>query len=317
MAEALQLSDIRVHALTTVGSAKEYLGDTTGRDDLEEAIEFGLATNSPMAAGAMNNLTVVIDTTDARRIDEVLRQSRREAERFGDANLARFIRGNTIFTLWILGRWDEAIATADEFIAECEQGMPTILEAPTRLLRGCILLSRGSAEQALPDLRRGLELARNARNDPDAIVPALVRNAWADLRLGRTAEARSAFEEALPHLQRNWRARPWMMAEVAFELRETSVVRDVLLHASPSPGHRAMLAVLDGDFAAAAAGYAEASLLLFEAEAHLRLGEQLARADRRVEAEAEIEKALAFYRPVGATIFVEQCERVFVEAATG
>ena len=108
-----------------------------------------------------------------------------------------------------------------------------------------------------------------------------------------------------------------MLAEVAYELQETSGVRDVFLQLPPSPGHQAMLAVLDGDFATAAQGYAQASLLLFEAEARIRWAEQLARAGRRVEAATEIEKALAFYRPNGATLFVEQCERILLEEATG
>jgi hypothetical protein len=144
-----------------------------------------------------------------------------------------------------------------------------------------------------------------------------VRNAWADLRLGHIDEARARFEEGLEHLARYPHARPWMVAEVAFDLQETSVVRDVLLQGSPAPGREAMLAVLEGDFATAAERYATASLLLFEAEARLRWAEQLAGAGRRADAEAEIERALAFYRPAGAALFVEQCESVRVEAATG
>jgi class 3 adenylate cyclase/tetratricopeptide (TPR) repeat protein len=318
MAETLDLVDIRLHALTTIGSAKEYLSDATGREDLERAIEIGRASNSPMAAGAMNNLTVFIDTTDMRRVDELFREGLLEAERFGDAALMRFLRGNSVVVKWILGEWDDAMSIADDFIAECESGLPTILEGPTRLIRGCIALARGHAEAALPDLRRGLELARgSAVNDQEALVPALVRNAWAQLRTGHDADARATFGEAFPVLQRNPNARPWMLAEVAFELDETDVVRDVLRRLPPSPGLAAMLAVLDGDFATAAKGYAEASLLLFEAEARLRLGGQLATAGRRVEASTEIEKALAFYRPNGATLFIEQCESILVEEATG
>ena len=52
MADGLRLDDLRVHALTTIGSAKENLGDPTGRLDLERAVEIGRAANSPMTAGA-------------------------------------------------------------------------------------------------------------------------------------------------------------------------------------------------------------------------------------------------------------------------
>ena len=98
---------------------------------------------------------------------------------------------------------------------------------------------------------------------------------------------------------------------------ETDNVCEVLLRLPPSPGLAAMLAVLEGNFFEAAEGYAAASLLLFEAEARLRLAEQLVADGRRSEADGEISKALAFYRPNGATLFVEWGERLLSEAATG
>jgi class 3 adenylate cyclase/tetratricopeptide (TPR) repeat protein len=317
MAESLGLDDLRVHALTTIGSAKENLGDTTGRLDLERAVAIGRSANSPMVAGALNNITVFIDTQDMRRVDELNREAQREAGRFGDATLSRFLRGNSIACLWMLGEWDEAMSIADDFIAQCEQGSPNVLEGPSRLFRGYMTLARGRTESALPDFRRALEMAREGSSgDPDVLVPALVRNAWADLRIGREDEARDAFAEALPLLMEYPYTRPWMVAEVAFELGDTSVVRDALLQLPPAAGRHGMLAVLDGDFAAAADLYAAANLLLFEAEARLRWSEQLFSEGNRAAAEAEVEKALAFYRPIGASLFVERGERLLAEERT-
>jgi hypothetical protein len=108
-----------------------------------------------------------------------------------------------------------------------------------------------------------------------------------------------------------------VIAEVAFEIGDSSIVRDVLLASPPSAGRAAMLAVLDGNFAVAAAQYEAAHILLFAAEARLRLAEQLVDAGRRVEAENELAKALAFYRPIDATLFVQRGERLLDEAATG
>ncbi len=51
-----------------------------------------------------------------------------------------------------------------------------------------------------------------------------------------------------------------------------------------------------------------------EALARLLGGEELIDAGRRAEGEAEIEKALAFYRSVGATFFVQRGERLLAEA---
>jgi len=315
LAEGLGLDDLRVHALTTIGSAKEYLGDVTGRDDLERAIENGQSANSPMVAGAMNNLAVILDTIDFLRVRDLQRESLREAERFGDGNLMRFVRGNLIPLDWIAGEWDNAVAAADEFIAECELGSPHILEGPSRVFRAYIRLARGHRDEALEDFRRGLELAREIADDPQSLAPALVRIAWAYLQLGRISDARVAFREAIPILEKYPYARPWTLPEVAFDLGETSVIREILAGLPPSPGYQAMLAVLDGNFAEAAELYAEAGILLFEAEARLRAAEQLLAAGRTTEGGVALEGALAFYRFAGATLFIERGERLLAKSA--
>jgi class 3 adenylate cyclase/tetratricopeptide (TPR) repeat protein len=314
IADRLDLDDLRVHALTTIGSAKEFLGDSAGREDIEAAIEIGRAASSPMVAGALNNLSVVVDSTDTERVRELALATLHEAERFGDVSLMRFARGNLVPSSWLLGNWDEAVAGADDFIAECERGSPHILEGPTRLFRGYINLARGDRDRALPDFRRALELARERRADPDSLVPALVRNAWADLQLGRVSEARALFAEALPILAEHPYARPWVIAEVAFELGETSL-RDAFVSLGPSPGHRAMAAVVDGDFEQASRLYGEANIRLFEAEARLRHAEQLFATERSDEAEVELEKALEFYRSVGATLFIDRGEALLAKTA--
>ena len=316
IAERLGLDDLRVHALTTIGSAKESLGDTTGRENLEAAIELGRATGSPMLAGALNNLAVVLDNTDVRRVLDLARETLREAERFGDVLLMRFARGNLVPSQWILGDWDEALAAADEFVAECEQGSPHILEGLTRLFRGYIRLARGDRDAALPDFERALELARERRDHADLLVPALVRTAWAYLQLGRVAEARGLFAEAVPMLSEHPYAGPWAVAEVAVDLGETASIRDVFADLSPSPGHRAEVAVLEGDFEQASRLYGEANIRLLEAEARLRHAEQLVARGSSAEARIPLEQALAFYRSVGATLFVERGERLLAEART-
>jgi class 3 adenylate cyclase/tetratricopeptide (TPR) repeat protein len=314
MAGQLGLEDLRVHALTTIGSAKENLGDATGRLDLERAVEIGRAANSPMTAGALNNLGVVVDMIDVRRVQALYREGIREAERFGDLRLLRFLRGNILPMAWILGEWDDALSAADDFIAECEES-PHILEGPSRVFRGYIRLARGYRDEAMEDFRRGLEIARETQDDPQSLVPALVRLAWANLQMGHVADARAAFAEAMPLLEKHPYARPWTLPEVAVELGETSTVRRVLASLPPSPGYRAMLAVLDGDFGRASELYAEAGILLFEAEARLRAAEQLLATGRHVEGEIELETALSFYRSAGAVLFIERGEALRAKIA--
>ena len=315
MAERFGLVDLQVHALTTIGSAKEFLSDVSGREDLGRAIEIARAANSAMITVALNNLSVVLDTTDSRRVQELQVEALREAERFGDAHLMRFMRGNLIPIRWLMGEWDEATAAADEFIAECDQGSPHVLEGPARQFRGYILLARGRRDEALLDFERALEFARKAARDAEDVVPALARSAWANLQIGRVSEARALFQEMIPLLAKHPYARPWTVPEVAFDLGEAPAIREILAGLSHSPGHRAMVAVLDGDFTKAAELHAEAQILLFEAEARLRAAEQLLAAGPSAEGEIQLERALAFYRSVGATLFIERGERLLARTA--
>ena len=317
LAETLGLDEIRIEALTTIGSAKEFTGDTSGRDDLAQAVEIARAINSPLIAGALNNLSVPLDSSDLRATERVTREAIEHAERLGDMEIRRFVRSNLVVSTWITGAWDEGVALADELIAECEAGNPHVLEGPTRLVRACIALSRGERESALADFERALVLARGGRDDPQALVPALVRNAWARLRIGEAAKAQELLAEAIPFLEQDPYVRPWMLPELAFELGETGRVRSALSRISQSPGRDAMIAVLDGDFATAARLYEQSGHALFEAEARLRLAEQLVSEARRAEGATEVEKALAFYRPIGATLFVERGERLLAQEATG
>jgi class 3 adenylate cyclase/tetratricopeptide (TPR) repeat protein len=319
LAEELQLDEIRIHALTTIGSAREFLSDPTGRDYLRAAIELARSLDSPLITGALNNLSVVLDGFDLAETVELEREALSQAERFGDREMHRFLRGNLVVTLWLRGEWDVAMTMASAFISECEAGSPHILESPTLVTRGAIELARGNRDSALADLARGLELARTkaAAEDLQTILRALSLNAWARLGLGDVAQARAFFEEAVELFGRDPHARPWTLTEVAFELGQSGAIRDTIGRITPSPGRDASLALLDGDMETAARLYAEIGFTHFEIEARLRWAEQLA-AEGRVEAAHEqLERALAFYRSVGATLFVERAERLLAQEATG
>jgi tetratricopeptide (TPR) repeat protein len=313
IAGRLELGDVVVHALTTIGSAKEFLGDTTGREDLERAVELGRAASSVTASGALNNLMVVLDMDDIERAARLADEALEEAERFGDAVLARFVRGNRIGNLWILGDWEEALAVAERFIAECE-GSPHVLESNARQFRGYMRLARGLEQAALEDFLVGLELARQHPDDPQSVAPALIRMAWAYVQVGRVSDARPLFAEALPHLRKQPNVKPWTMPEVAVDLGEQEAIREVVLQLRPSPGRSGMLAFLGGEFEKAAEEYAKAGLRLFEAHARVRAGEQPS-GDHAKDAQAQLERGLSFFRSIGATRFVERGESLRARTA--
>ena len=135
------------------------------------------------------------------------------------------------------GDWDDALATADRFIAECEES-PHLLEAEQSPVPGLYEARPWDTDEALDDFRRALALARETPSDPQNMAPALVRSAWRIAWVvSRMLKRRSS--EALPFLRKDPFARPWTLAEVAVDLGQTAEVREILEPLHSEPGHGA------------------------------------------------------------------------------
>jgi class 3 adenylate cyclase/tetratricopeptide (TPR) repeat protein len=316
MADRLGLDELRAHALITIGTAKSYMGDEDGEKDLQNALEIGLAANSPTAATALNNLGVLASATDLRREYALVQESRQLGERMGDRETMRFADGNLIWCKWALGWWDEALEGANEFIAVCESGSPHYLESFVRDTRAAIRLARGDVEAALDDLGRARELARQAK-DPQAQLPSLGASARAYILLGRIDEARAFAHEFVSGLRGLSETPPFVgiIAEFADELGLAPELRELNDTAPSGRFKDAASAELDGDFERAAGICADLAFLTREASSRLRAAQNLIDAGRRAEGEVELQKALAFYRSVGATFFIERGEKLLAKSA--
>ena len=136
---------------------------------------------------------------DVRRAGELHEQTRRIADRLGLDSFIRWQRAEHIFHCHWEGRWDEAFATADQFIREIEAGQAHYMEAPCRVIRGTIELARGNAEDALADARLATESARGAR-DPQTLNPSLAFEAQMSLAVGDRGRASTLADEAARRL---------------------------------------------------------------------------------------------------------------------
>ena len=146
-----------------------------------------------MAATTLNNLAVLaVWEGDFGRADEIYPESIRVSERFGDRDAVRFVRGNAIFAAYALGRWDEALADADVFVAECESS-PHYSEGVVREARSSIRLGRGELAGAAEDRDFVLQQARKI-SDPQRLVPSLASSALTRLFLDDEPEARALAE---------------------------------------------------------------------------------------------------------------------------
>ena len=315
LAERFELAELEAHALATIGTAK-LLREPDAMSYLERGLEIALAANSPEAATILINLAVgAFFGGDVRREDELFGEAYLMAERFGDLDTLRFSRGDRIWTRWALGHWDEAGRAADEFIAECAAS-PHYLEASAREIRAYLRLARGDRDGALDDYRRSLELARQIK-DLQTLLPGLVQSARGLVLLGKIDEAQALAREAIElvgeHVENAFIF--WMLNPVARQLGLRQQVRDVVVRASEGPWKEVALAGADGDFSRAADLFAARGTPTFEAEARLCAAEELFEAGQRAEGESELQKALAFYRKVGATSYIQLGEALLAASA--
>ncbi|HEX2428780.1 MAG TPA: hypothetical protein VHI53_12685 [Gaiellaceae bacterium] len=314
LAEALNLDELRIHSLTTIGTAKTWL-DHTGEEELDRALELATAVNSPLAVAVLNNLGVrAVQNGDIPRSEEFTRASLELAEEFGDRENIRFARANLLFSSTQQGRWDETIGDADLFIAECETS-PRNMEGTARELRAWIRFARGDTDGALDDLEHALALAREMQ-DPPRLLPALLNRARVLSLLGRADEARMLVSEGM-EIARTTPTIGQLFGIVASEaetLGLTSEVEKLITMAPEGPWKDASLAEIRGERTRAADMYAHMGALHLEADARLDAGEELLAAGRPVEALTELQKALEYYRAVGATFFLQRAEPLLAEA---
>ena len=319
MAEALGLQELRAHAMATVGMTKRDMDDPAGHEEKKRALEIALDIDSPVASGIANNLAVdAILDGDLPRADGWYREALRLAERFGDKQSMRFVRANLNWTDFMSGRWSDALEVADALIAECEAGFPHALEFGIRLVRGSMRDAFGDADGALADHLRAVELARE-KEDPVQLAGTLSVCAATLADRGSLDEARSLIAEVIQLLRTTG---VHGMVGAASPFAERLGVRDEL-HAAVrdappprvKPWRDALLRALEDDYRGSAEIYAAMGALPLEAEMRFHAGERLVELGSRADGEAELQKALGFYRSVGATHYTRRAETLLAKTA--
>jgi class 3 adenylate cyclase/tetratricopeptide (TPR) repeat protein len=319
MAENLGLDELGAHALTTIGMAKQGLGDHTGRFDIERALELALEIDSPTASGVASNLAVqFMFEGDLRRADELWTESWRLSERFGDEASLRFLIAPRLSVDYLLGRWAQALEAADTFIADCETGSPHTNEWNARTFRGAIREARGDAEGALADHTRGVAYAREIQN-PLYLAETLAHCAATVAGQGDCEQALTMLDEVIRLTRKHGMVSGLAICGVfAGELGVTNELRTAIEEA-PGPAfrgwHEVFLLILAGDLLGAADRFAAMGNRAFEARQRLHAGERLVDSGHRAAGEAELRRALDFYRSVEAAHFVSRAEMLLAKSA--
>jgi len=319
LAELLHLEATRSRNLNTLGVSRVVTGDRGGMQDLEQAIQVAASANSHEQVSALANLTWMTALLgDLRRAGELHQQGLQLAQRLGVTSYIRWQQAEHVFHCHWEGRWEEALATADDFIREVEAGSSHYMESGCRFIRASIRLARGDLEGALADARRGTEVGRSIK-DPQSLNPALAQEAHTWLALGDRAAANALADELVDAWRSTGIRQPHECTEVPWvflELGRLDELQEALATAiALTPWHKAARCVAAGELARAAEIYVEIGSVPDEAYTRLKAAEACVAAGDRAEADRELARALPVFAQLGATSWAAEGEALLAKSA--
>jgi class 3 adenylate cyclase/tetratricopeptide (TPR) repeat protein len=322
LAEQLGLEELRANALATIGLARCNRGDDGGLDDLEESVRYAEQHGSPdeILRGYNNLGWCYVKAGRCADASEAFARHAAAAGRFGMriayAKTALVIEGH------LRGRWDEALALADELITSEAQ---TGIESAVHEVRALIRHARGDAGGTAEDL---VHVRSFVDEDPDrddelanpGVVHLRLSLARVALDEGRRADAVEQLGQVLAHVGERFTHEAdtelvdlaWLVVELD---RPRDPLREIAAVLPESPWHAVAGAIADDELVDAADRLAAIGAPGLEAYARLRAAEGLAGDGRRADADAQLERALAFYRSVRATRYVDEAEGLFAATA--
>jgi ATP/maltotriose-dependent transcriptional regulator MalT len=316
MAEALGLDQLRALALHVLGLARVGSGDPAGIQDIEKSIAVARQANAPSEiCRELGDLAAVIggEQGQLERAYAISEEGAEVASRFGLVGRHRWFRGLRPYYQYEFGLWDAAVAGLDEFLAEVEAGSPHYLASNCYEIRAKIRLGRDDVVGALADAEHAIELARLTR-DPQNVYPTVVTGAHIFCESGDTERASRLADESLAALRAGSGVGPSLDSVHVLAWTLSALGRgQELIEALPTvdvPWVRAAAAFAAGDLSRAADICAGMGATTEKARDRLGLAEKLITHGRRAEADVELERALAFYRSVGAKRYVRQAERM-------
>jgi hypothetical protein len=317
MADSLGLDELRAHALATIGAAKTTLGDASGITDQERALEIALEIDSPIASTILNNLAVAADGLegDLFRTEELQYEAQRLAQRFGDQAMLRFGRGNLIWVRFERGHWDDSLAGADEFIAQCETGSPHTLESFVRVIRGRLRLGRDDVDGSLDDLSRAAALAREV-GDEDGLGSVLAVSAAVYAALERWIEAEELVREVNAIATRSTTGLGALIPISAYGYRLDGLqeLRALIERWPPHAWNHVTQQAIDGNLIWAADRLRTMGATALEALMRLVAGSRMVDDGHSEGGTAQLLASLEFHRSVEATFWIRKTEKLLAEA---
>jgi tetratricopeptide (TPR) repeat protein len=312
MAESLGLEHVRARALNIIGVTRVGLGDPGGLEDGQAAVAIARETrNLDILMSSLENLRgsqwylgrmdeAAATVTDMQTAVSGGRGLVVQSPAIMDANLA-YIQGD-----WQRALYSAGIAAGADPADDSTYWMPWVLA-----VRVAIHLARGELGPAAALAQRA-EVSGRAAQDPQVLIPGLWASGATLAASGRLEEARGLAREALDckanpmiawDLGLEW---AWLCADLGLQHELEQRIAD-----QPDlPWVRVTRAVCTSDYLGVAEMLVDLHHRPGEAQARLRAAEALAAGGRQTEAAAELERALDFYRSVGASAEISRAERL-------
>jgi hypothetical protein len=311
MAEELELDDLRLRAMNTVGVSRGDMGDEAGFAQLQDVIELATRMNAmtEVIRGWNNRTALYILHGDLEQTRKGEAETLRLARNYGQDGFIRFVEGGAaIGNRFHAGEWDAALARADKVIGNIERGIPAYSTASFGF-RSLIRLARGDDPGARADAETAAVRAASI-GDTQALNPVLAVIALVFISVGNTERAGEMITKALDNLRQLGRLgfgvmESPLLAWTALKLgREGEVVEVLDREPFKSPWLRASLAVAERDFSGAADILGEGGIRSFEAFFQLQSG-----------GEDDVRRAVDFYSEVHATRYLREADAILAALA--
>ena len=307
LAEALGRDDLRAKNLVTLGTAQFHLhGDHAelAIANIRAGIDLAAACGDfpQLSRGYMNLSSHLQQSGRLAEAWSALLEAARLTESRGHVQGMRFVDGNTIESELTQGAWEDAERRAREFLTTSgEDGH--YLDNVAYMALSMIELGRDETDAALRDADRAIDVGHRVR-DPQALVPALAIGAFVHAELGAIERAHRLFDELEPGPYISASPAAYFAAERLQRADEFRAATRELGHGTP--WDEAGDAILERRWADAADVFEQMGARPFAAFAALRA------AETRSE---YLERALRFWRSVGATRYVRVGEALRAKSA--
>jgi class 3 adenylate cyclase len=316
LAKELGLAELRASVLNTLGVLRLTEGEIEEARSLAQQAVAIASTGSPEALRALTNLAVIaLCDGDPAAWREAHTRAVELATRAGDRLILLWLEASETYNDYQEGRWDDALTRIDAFVETIAPLGGHYSERSVRLTRAGILAARGD-DRAEADLEHALGQL-DVTKDAQVQIPTLLGGARVSLLLGDQQRAAELLDRAAPLARAFPHRAPAVPAEMVttiVRVDRTSVWADIFAAAAPTRRIEALRLVFAGRTVEAAEVYARIGGPAEEAVVRLLAAQQLVDAGRRAEADVQLQRALAFYRAVGATRVVAEAEALFAAA---